>query len=115
METANRLAVEPMFTMRPPSFSRGRARWITKNGAVTLTASSRSHSSKAIREIGLAEEIPALLTRMSSPRPSSPAASPPNSRSTAPTSPNRACTANARPPASSIRFTVSSAASPSVP
>lgn len=111
---AIRVATEESVTMRPPSRSIGRARWMMKYGARTFTAKRRSNSSRLVAPIGPAGAAAALFTRMSRGRPASPAPTPAKSVSTSPSTPSSALTANAEPPARSIMSTVESAPSSSL-
>lgn len=101
-------------TIRPPSFSRGSARWMMNSGALVLIAISRSNASGVMASIGPPVLTAALLTRMSRRacpvRAVRPASSPANRASTSPGVPSSARTGKARPPSFSISCTASRAA-----
>jgi hypothetical protein len=92
----NQVVPEEMLMIRPPSRSRGSARWMMKNGARTLIANSRSNSSGVARSmVPAAEAMAALFTKMSSGLPSSPAVSAVKRVSMSPADPSSACTGKA--------------------
>jgi hypothetical protein len=107
--TAIRVTPEETLMILPPSRSRGRARWVMKNGARALTAKIRSNSSRVVFSKSLDVAMAALFTRMS--RPSNSSSSRANSVSTASGALSSARTANAR--SSPIAATVSLAAASS--
>ena len=71
--TAELVTPEAMLITRPPSESVPAASFISRNGARTSTATTRSKDAASIWATGRQKVTPALFTRMSS-RPSSPSA-----------------------------------------
>ena len=102
-----------MLTTRPPSRSRVRPSWVTKNGALALTAKNRSYASSVTSPNGTGQPIPALFTRMSTPSACWSKAS--QRAAASPGTPSSWPTVNAEPPAASMAATVSLAAVSFVP
>ncbi len=112
---ATRVSPDEMLMMRPPSGMSVSARCTMKNGALALTATSRSKSSGVTSVGATPPMIPALFTRMSSSTLAacsfSSVCRASNNVSTSPGTPSSARTGNAWPPASVIDATVCRAAS----